>query len=338
LNTINPTGDVWNLSEIEETTVVIATDALQLRIEGKFRQRERKLFILLIHAVWEELGKQRYHFVEIEKIKGIFTQASNIRSFEWLWEYLENLAEVKVTYRTDKLRGLFRLFASVQVDDERKNVKFQVPEDLIEILLAPQNFARLRTHFILGLKGKYSISLYQLLESKINLKKFNPRHTQEENQRYIDIKLDELKGWLGIGGDYSLWGDFNRRILAPSIQEINSNPIASTFTINHEILRGKQNKVLAIRFFLHKTEERMKLEQKIADNQVRQIAQYTKKVPPFQGTVIYENAKKHARGLDVYLLEQEWRESIEKNQVEVNNPHAHFLGFVKLKAKKIGVR
>jgi hypothetical protein len=82
----------------------------------------------------------------------------------------------------------------------------------------------------------------------------------------------------------------------------------------------------------------MKLEQKIADNQVRQIAQYTKKVPPFQGTVIYENAKKHARGLDVYLLEQEWRESIEKNQIEVNNPHAHFLGFVKLKAEKIGVR
>jgi plasmid replication initiation protein len=332
---IKPTGNVWDLSRKEETTVVIATDALKLKIEGKFRLRERKLFILLIHAVWDELGKQRYHFVEIEKIKHIFTQTSNTKSFEWLWEYLENLAEVKVTYKTDKLRGLFRLFASVRVDDERKNVKFQVPEDLIEVLLAPQNFARLRTHFILGLKGKYSISLYQLLESKINLRKFDPRHIQEKNQRYIDIKLDELKSWLGVGGDYSFWNDFNRRVLTPAIQEINSNPIASTFTVNCEVLRGKQNKVLGVRFFLHKTPERMKLEQKIADNQVKQIAQHTKKVPPFQGTVIYENAKKLARGLDVYLLEQEWRESVEKSQIEVNNPHAHFLAFVKKRSQAV---
>jgi plasmid replication initiation protein len=183
---------------------------------------------------------------------------------------------------------------------------------------------------LIGLKGKYSVSLYQLLESKVNLRKFDPQITPNENDRFIEIALKDLRDWLGTGKMYQLWNDFNKRVLQPAVEEINSNPLATTFTVKIEEVRGARNRVKAIKFFLTKTPERIKLEKSLqTTKKAKEIANESFLIPPFKGTEVYERAKKYANRLDVYKLEAEWRKFAKEKNQPIKNPELAFIGFVK---------
>ena len=53
-------------------------------------------------------------------------------------------------------------------------------------------------------------------------------------------------------------------------------------------------------------------------------------------TATYEKARQAVPGLDVYALEQDWREWIAKTGKLPENPDAAFIGFCKQKAKQHG--
>ena len=332
---IEPTGNPLDLDDKEHCSVVLTTDTMKVQVEGKFRQRERKLFVLLVHSVWNEIGSKRQHTVEVEKLKQVFREVAGVKGFNnWIWEYLENLAEIKIIFENERYRGVTRLLSYVKADKDTGDVTFEIPSEIEKGIKSPTQFARLDTYFLIGLKGKYSVSLYQLLESKINLRKFNPKQTPDEKERFIEIDLEQLRGWLNINhGEYRDWYNFNKRVLSPAIEEINSNPLASTFTVRTEEVRGARRKVKAIRFFLSKTSERLHLEKSIhTTKNAKKAAEASFLIPPFKGTKVYESAKKQAKGLDVYQLEIEWRELVKERNKPIQNPEGAFIGFVKRRA------
>jgi hypothetical protein len=56
-------------------------------------------------------------------------------------------------------------------------------------------------------------------------------------------------------------------------------------------------------------------------------------ITPFKGTSIYTKGKKLAPQFDIYYLEREWRDWVSQSYLPVENPEAHFLSFVKKKAR-----
>ena len=313
-------------------SLVMTTDTIKIKVEGKFRQRERKLFILLIHSVWNNIGVQRVHTLELDKIKYVFKTIAGVKDFNsWLWAYLKNLADIKIEYSSEKLHGVTRLFSDIWFDKENKTVSFEIPEKLEQSIKNPTQFARLDTYFLIGLKGKYSVSLYQLLESKINLKKFDPKATPRKEDRMIEIPVNELRDWMSIGDQYKLWGHFKSRVLLPSVEEINSNPIESTFTVKITEVKGSRNKVVAVRFYLTKTEARLVLEKEIqASLKAKESSETSFVIKPFRGTVVYERAKQLVpSGVCVHQLEQEWREFSKTKDEKVDNPEGAFISWVK---------
>ena len=333
---IEPTGDPLDLEDKEYCSVVMTTEAMKIKVEGKFRQRERKLFVLLIHSVWDNIGVERLHTIELAKIKHVFREIAGVKGFNnWLWEYLKNLAEVKITFESEYLRGVTRLVSSVKFDEKKEHVTFEIPKEIEDSIKSPNQYARLDTYFLIGLKGKYSVSLYQLLESKVNLRKFDPEKTLDEDKRYIQISLEELRNWLAIEKQYKLWGHFKSRVLDPAVSEINANPIASTFTVRTEEVKGKRNKVIAIKFFLTKTRERLVLEESIqVKKEAKEAARASTLIPCFSGTKVYDRAKKIVPSdLDIYQLEEEWREFAYNRNEEVKNPEGAWLGWLKKKYK-----
>lgn len=85
-------------------------------------------------------------------------------------------------------------------------LRFAFPALLIPILKDPGHFARLRVHFLIGLSGKYSVTLYELLESVAN--KIDP---------FIDVQLDTLRQWLKVPeGKLNSWDYLNSRALLPA--------------------------------------------------------------------------------------------------------------------------
>lgn len=336
--TMQSTGDPLDVSNKDQhCSLVMTTDTIKVKVEGKFRQRERKLFVLLIHSVWNNIGIQRVHTLELEKIKHVFKTIAGVKDFNsWLWTYLKNLADIKIEYSNERLHGVTRLFSDVWFDKENKTVSFEIPEKLEQSIKNPTQFARLDTYFLIGLKGKYSVSLYQLLESKINLKKFDPKLTPREEDRMVEIPVGELRDWMSIGDQYKLWGHFKARVLLPSVEEINSNPIESTFTVKVSEVKGARNKVVAVKFYLVKTEARLALEKKILVSQKsKDCSEKSFIIRPFKGTVVYERAKQLIpAGVDVYDLEREWREYSKKKDEPVSNPEGAFLSWLKNRATR----
>ena len=331
---IEPTGKPLSLEDKAHCSVVMTTDTMRMKVEGKFRQRERKLFVLLVHSIWEELGTKRKYSVEVNKIKQVFREVAGVKGFNnWIWDYLRNLARIEISYESEKLIGITRLFSEVQFDKEREHVIFEIPESVEQAILAPESFARLDTYFLIGLKGKYSVSLYQLLESKINLRKFDPKQTPNEANRFIEIPVQELREWLGIGELYKIWGHFKSRVLQPAVEEINSNPLASTFTVRTEEVRGARRKVNAIKFFLTKTPERLRLESSIQVTKNAKIAaRKSNLIPAFRGTEIYDQARKIVpQGHDLHSLEEEWRDYSYRKNEPVKYPEKAWLRWLENK-------
>ena len=333
---IQPTGNPLDLDDDQHCSVVLTTDTMKVKVEGKFRQRERKLFVLLIHSVWDELGTKSEYKVEADKIKRVFREVAGVKGFNnWLWEYLENLADIKITFEDARYRGVTRLLSKVIADKDTGSITFEIPKEVERGIKSPTQYARLDTYFLVGLKGKYSVSLYQLLESKINLNKLKPHKKPNEEDRFFEIPVSELRDWLGLGEQYKRWIDFKRFALVPAIEEINSNPLASTFTVRTEEVRGSRRKIKAIKFFLTKTPERLRLENSIqVTKEAKRAARESFLIPPFRGTEVYAEARKYAKGLDIYQLENEWREFAKNKDEKIEYPEKAFIGFVKKRAEK----
>ena len=237
----NATGELFDTeSENNTPTIPVATEAMQITsIEGKYTQRHQKLFIILIHAIWDELESSKLmHEVSVEDVSRLFREITGSKNQEWIWDYCKQLQKIKITYESPKLESITSILGTVERHRDRGIVEFEVPAGMKKLLAEPNTFGRLRTHFLIGLNGKYSVSLYQYLETKINLQ-----------TPVIDCDLEELKGWLGVNNkSYSKWFNFETRVLKPAVKEVNENPIVGKFLVSYEPLKGQKRKIKAIRF------------------------------------------------------------------------------------------
>lgn len=104
---------------------------------------------------------------------------------------------------------------------------------------------------------EYGISLrtFFYLRKKIVIKFMNLLIKNIEQDREIEIELEELKDLLEISNDaYERFFDFEKNILKPLVEKLNT---FSNFTIKYDKIKkgeNKNNKVIGIRFTIHNIE------------------------------------------------------------------------------------
>ncbi|BAZ36860.1 hypothetical protein NIES4101_27800 (plasmid) [Calothrix sp. NIES-4101] len=334
---VQPTGDLKKEPN-KDATLPVPLPVVMVQIKGKYTALDRKLWALLLHLGWDELETKsqlgKWHELEEAEVRRIIRRFSGTKGMNWIWESAQRLTETTVRYvRVDendkRWKGITSLFtAECPESDERDGIfRYMFPAALIPILKEPERFARLRIQFLLRLKSKYSVTLYQLFEAHVN-----------KRVPVVEVEVEELRTWLKVPeGKLKRWDDFYQKALKPALEEINKNPEEAGFSISFVLKRGgRGGKVQAIKFKINKTASRFELESKILATQTaKETARINTLVPPFRGTTIYDKARKIAHGLDVHVLEQEWREWIIKNDMKIDNPEAHFMAFIKAKIKKL---
>ena len=324
-----PTGNPWVPSEDDPATVPVPLPVVIVRIQGQFTEKDRKLWTFLLHAVWDELEEKRIHELSVTKINQVFRELGGDHNTKWIWESAKRLMRTTVEWEQvdgdERYQGIAVLLSYALTHKAARQIgmlRFEFPSGLVQILKEPRRFARLRVHFMLGLSGKYAVTLYELLESVVN--KTDPT---------IEVTVDSLRQWLKVpDGKLKRYVDFKRRVLEPSIKQINRNPEAAGFTVEMQPIK-KGRAVHKIRFTLTKAKERKQLETKL-------------KGPPSPGPLFdairltardYERAKKEAPGWDIYVLEMEWRDWMhEKEKPAPDNPGAAFAGFCRSWYQKKG--
>jgi hypothetical protein len=315
-----PTGNPWVSGPEDPATVPVPLPVIIVGINGPYTEQDRKLWTFLLHSVWSELDEKIIHELPIKTINDVFRQLHSRHHTDWIWDSAERLTATIIRWiRTEgdrRYKGISSLFGA-ETDVEARaegTLRFHFPPLLVPILKDPRRFARLRTHFMIELSGKYAVTLYELLESVAN------KDTPE-----LRASVEELRQWLKVPeGKLTRWQDFRRFVLEPAIKQINGNSAGAGFSVTmHTETQGRAVKWVTFR--VTKTGERIALDAKLREED-RQPDLFDVRLK----TETYEKAKQLAPRWDIYALEAAWKEWGQKQKDwPPKNPNAAFLGFCK---------
>jgi hypothetical protein len=321
---VKPTGDPWTPSPDNPATVPMPWEVIVVKVHGDYTERDRKLYAFLAHAVWDELETKRIHELSVAEINKVFRELGGDNNVDWIWESATRLNKTSIEWEEKAdgrlSKGIASLLSYARTDKEAQEsgyLRFEIPAGLIEVFKAPGRFARLRIHFMLGLSGKYAVTLYEILESVVNMR--NP---------VLDVDLSTLRQWLKVtDGKLDRYVDFKRRVIEPALKQINDNPEGAGFSVVMQPIKASRS-VDRIRFTLTKTSFRTAVEGRIKRDKTKPAQPPS---PILLRTATYEQAKKAAPSLDIYYLETEWREWVGKQKTPTTNPDGSFISFCKKK-------
>jgi hypothetical protein len=302
-------------------------EVIVVKVHGDYTERDRKLYAFLVHAVWDDLETIRIHGLSVAEINKVFRELGGDNNLDWIWESATRLNKTSIEWeeRADGRlsKGIASLLSYARTDKKAQEsgyLQFEIPVGLIQVFKAPGRFARVRIHFMLGLSGKYAVTLYEILESVVNMK--NPE---------LEVDISTLRRWLKVNdGKLDRYVDFKRRVLEPAINQINDNPEGAGFSVEIKPIKVSRA-VDRLRFTLKKTSFRAELEDKIKRDKAKPLSSSNSTTT--LKTATYEMVKKAAPSFDVYFLETEWREWVGKQKSLTTNPDGSFIDFCKKKQK-----
>jgi hypothetical protein len=156
LEGIQPTGSAWVISKADPATVPVPLQTSIVDVRGPYTERDRKLWVFLLHAVFDELGETPMHSLSVREINAVFRELGGDHNTKWLWESAKRLAETVAEWRTVCELGDERfeelgigslLFANLSKKSRGTGrLTFGFPPNLIPIIKEPMRFARLRVH------------------------------------------------------------------------------------------------------------------------------------------------------------------------------------------------
>jgi len=302
----HPSGELMDTSK--PYTLPLNKEISLSRCIGPYTEVDRKLWATLVAHAWDDLDKTSVHEVQAQDIARLFRELKGGENGSaWIMASARRLRMSGLDWQDHEEEGTVALLSGLKINKVTGTIYYQFSDFLIERLLDNKRFSRLRLHFMIGLSGKYSVSLYMLLEGAANLRR-----------PIIELTVDELRDRLSVpNGKLEKWFDLNRFAIDPALNQINDNPIAAGFSVACEpILKGR--KVERVRFTVTKSAQRLTDETALKPKTPR-----PRKTPNDSGAFVlptsaYEQAKKAAPGLDVYYLETEWRDWIAKKPQATN--------------------
>ena len=331
LDGIQPSGSPWVISEADPATVPVPLQTVIVDVRGPYTERDRKLWVFLLHAVFDKLGHEPIHSIPVREINQIFRDLGGEHSTRWLWDSAKRLTETVIEWEydlgDDRVQGVSSLFGAEVHKRARAsgNLRFNFPPLLVPILKEPSRFARLRVHFLLKLSGKYAVTMYEILEGFVNRRDGQCR-----------VTIDELRTWLKVpDGTYPTWKNFRLRVLDPALKQINDDPLGAGFSVEYEPVR-KGRFYHEIIFTMTKTPKRISSDKliKLAAGDARTIQLAKQRERP---ALLDSHIQAAANETDYYLDMDKVAKEFWQHWEATGKPHFSngvgraFLGFTKKK-------
>lgn len=200
-------------------------------IEGWSLADRRTWNLLLVNAWGDRLEDPTADFtIDLRELRGLHDSNDRIKvCLEKLQKTLVSVELPNGATRTVQMLGGTDMFDSEREDGR---LKYDFHRKLVPILRKSEIYARMETKVLTAFTSKYGLGLYEVLSTKIKLRK-----SSEE------IDLEALRQWLGVeDGKLSRWPDLNRFAVKPAVTEVNA---LSPYTVEiAPIRRGR--KVVAV--------------------------------------------------------------------------------------------
>jgi hypothetical protein len=320
--TARPTGSIYDKKQ--PYTLPLNQEVGLIRCLGPYTEIDRKLWATLVAMAWDDLAKKSVHEVNARDIARLFRELKGgDNGSAWVMASARRLMASRLDWKDDEEDGSVTLLAGLRIKRISGAIFYQFSDFLIEKILDNKKFLRLRLHFMIGLSGKYSVTLYMLLESLANL-----------HQPVIELEIDQLRDNLSVPeGKLKKWYDLNRFAIEPAIKQINNNTVAAGFSVQYEPL-GSNRKIERVRFRVTKVKERTDEEQSIKDRLKKSapgVSDTRKKSLNYNIDDALAAIRKNAPGLDAQYVLAEFEEWQRTCDVPVKNPMGALIGFARKK-------
>ena len=340
-----PTGDPWEISRAKPASVPAPLPVIMVRVEGSYTALDRKLWLLLLHHAWDNLGIVGHvHEARVSDVLRLFRQfgrrdlgqkgvvESSKRGDEQgeaaaIWQSVRRLVKTTVDWEDEEYQGISGLLSSAMTNKKYRDsgkIYYSFDPQLARNVLLPRSFARLRVHFVMGLRSKYAITLYEILEGYVN-----------RREPTAIVSMDDLRDWLKVPQDaYKTWKDLKRNVVDIAVGEINSRADDAGFSIGYECIReGKA--FTKIQFSVEKTHGRQERDAhlgkkaKVQKRRVRAEAGLADpENPPMPSGVALEKFRGTWPGFDPYEVinrfQDKWRA---EGHAVIRSPDGAFLKF-----------
>lgn len=110
-----------------------------------------------------------------------------------------------------------------------------------------RNYTQYKLRDVLLFSGKYTIRLYELLQSHMRK---DTDGVALRNQKPYEFTINELRYMFEIGDKYPEYKEFKRRVLQPAVDEINTK--AETMSVDYDVVRplSARSKIESIIFYI----------------------------------------------------------------------------------------
>jgi hypothetical protein len=296
---------------------------------------DRRIYNQLLENAWDAIDKPVSHVISKAALRG--KHNSNDRVGESLERLMSAVVKVSVNWEGGPaIERVQLLGGNIEALRSDGLIEYEIPARLRKIIGNSTVFARLQREVMFALSSKYSLTLYEMVQKRGNLR-------WRSSERFT---LEALRGVLGVPkGKLTSWSNLKLRALDPSVAEVNDlsdfmvafEPIKSGRSVTHVELKwwrkdedatGAAGRALQF----SKVGRRVK-----AGGQDEQVA-----APPAPDlrprpawlqsrgaalrTETYETARLRHSGYDIYFVEGEWR-AWAAGKPPADDPDRAFLAF-----------
>ena len=317
-----------------EAHIVKPAELIDIReISDGLSLADRRTYNLLLANAWDNISEPVLHPIRLHELRS--SNQDNARPRDSFRRLMKVVIAFDVIEDGIKREVLSKLLGPCKLDYNPQGLAYYTfPEPIRMAVESSTVFARLRRDLLCQFRSKYALSLYEMVQKRVNLS----FKTSE------DFTLEELRKKLGVEKEkYQKLCDLKTRVLKPAVAEVNE--ISDVTCSIESILEDRKAVGLRLSWRKKATDEAVKnapaLPQaksarkgpdlRVVGNDTEADASpKTGKRVRELNTRECEQLKKTFFGYDIYQFYNEFQDWLERTGGEIpKNPAAAFTNWLK---------
>lgn len=195
-----------------EAHIVKPAELIDIReISDGLTLADRRIYNLLLANAWDNVKEPVPHPIRLHELRS--SNQNNSRPRESFRRLMKVVIAFEVVEDGIKREVLTQLLGPCKLDHNPQGLAYYTfPEPIRAAIESSTVFARLRRDLLCQFRSKYALSLYEMLQKRVNLS----FKTSE------DFTIEDLRQKLGVeNGLYPAYQSLNLRVIKPAVLEIN---------------------------------------------------------------------------------------------------------------------
>ena len=197
-------------AKVTDYSLVKPSELIDIVELTPLKLHDKRLFNEMLANAWSEIGEGKEHRIHKSDITTIDKNLERLE--ESVDRLMATIIKTVVEEGGEKYRRTFTFLS--RIDNAIRDdgwIKYKFSEDAEHMMLNSNVFARIQREVMFALSSRYSLSLYEILAKRVNLK-----HAQNEI-----FELDVFRRMLGVPTDkYKLMSHLRTRILDTAFGEV----------------------------------------------------------------------------------------------------------------------